>query len=86
MGAFGRLAALYDIHGNAPALEAVLAEVRAAGNELIVVGGDVVPGPMPTESYPQAAEFASGNVLAPPSEATMLAACERIAIMSPAIS
>lgn len=46
----GRVAALYDIHGNLPALEAVLADVRAAGVERIVVGGDVLPGPMPRES------------------------------------
>ncbi len=45
-----RVAALYDVHGNLPALEAVLEEVRAAGVELIVVGGDVVPGPMPVET------------------------------------
>jgi len=45
-----RIAALYDIHGNLPALEAVLAEVRAAGVDRIVVGGDVMPGPMPDES------------------------------------
>jgi putative phosphoesterase len=37
-----RVAALYDIHGNLPALEAVLAEVDA---DLVVVGGDVAPGP-----------------------------------------
>lgn len=42
-----RVAALYDIHGNLPALEAVLAEVRQAGVDEIVVGGDVHPGPMP---------------------------------------
>lgn len=44
-----RVAALYDIHGNLPALEATLAGVRAANVDLIVVGGDVVPGPMPRE-------------------------------------
>ncbi len=42
-----RVAALYDVHGNLPALEAALAEVRAAGAHHVVVGGDVVPGPMP---------------------------------------
>jgi putative phosphoesterase len=36
------VAALYDIHGNLPALEAVLAEVPA--DATIVVGGDVVAG------------------------------------------
>lgn len=45
-----RVAALYDIHGNLPALEAVLDEVRQAGVDLVVVGGDVVPGPMPRET------------------------------------
>lgn len=44
------IAALYDIHGNLPALEAVLADVANANVELILVGGDVVPGPMPVES------------------------------------
>lgn len=45
-----RVAALYDIHGNLPALEAVLAEVRAANVDLIVVGGDVLPGPLARET------------------------------------
>src|SRR2546423_5150657 len=45
-----RLAALYDVHGNLPALEAVLQEVRRAGVDRVVVGGDVVPGPMPHET------------------------------------
>jgi predicted phosphodiesterase len=45
-----RIAAIYDIHGNLPALEAVLEEIRHAGAEHIVVGGDVVPGPMPCEA------------------------------------
>ena len=45
-----RVAALYDIHGNLPALEAVLADVDRAGVDRIVIGGDVVPGPMPRET------------------------------------
>ena len=45
-----RVAAIYDIHGNLPALEAVLREIRRAGVDLVVVGGDVVPGPMPRET------------------------------------
>lgn len=45
-----RVAALYDIHANLPALEAVLQEVLAAEVDQIVVGGDVVPGPMPRET------------------------------------
>ena len=45
-----RTAALYDIHGNLPALEAVLVDIQRAGVDHIVVGGDVLPGPMPRES------------------------------------
>jgi predicted phosphodiesterase len=37
--------ALYDIHGNVDALDAVLADPRAAAPDAVVVGGDVVPGP-----------------------------------------
>jgi putative phosphoesterase len=42
-----RVAALYDVHGNLPALEAVLAEAAA---DVIVAGGDVVGGPFPAET------------------------------------
>jgi putative phosphoesterase len=41
------VAAIYDIHGNLPALEAVLAEIHGLDVDQIVVGGDVLPGPMP---------------------------------------
>lgn len=44
-----RVAALYDIHGNLPALEAVLDEISREAVDQIVVGGDIVPGPMPRE-------------------------------------
>lgn len=44
-----RIAALYDIHGNLPALEAVIAAVRGERVDAIVIGGDVIPGPMPRE-------------------------------------
>ena len=44
-----RIAALYDIHGNLPALEAVLADVKEAEADTLLIGGDVVPGPMPSE-------------------------------------
>jgi putative phosphoesterase len=45
-----RVAAIYDIHANHPALEAVLQDVSQAEVDLIVVGGDVIPGPMPRET------------------------------------
>jgi len=45
-----QVGALYDIHGNLPALEAVLDDLRQAEVEVIMIGGDVVPGPMPCET------------------------------------
>ena len=45
-----RVAVLDDIHGNLPALDAVLEEVAQARVDRIVVGGDVVPGPMGPET------------------------------------
>ena len=48
--ATARIAAIYDIHGNLPALEAVLQDIRRAEVDQIVVGGDVLPGPMPRET------------------------------------
>ena len=43
------VAVLCDIHGNLPALDAVLAELRADPPDAVVVGGDVAAGPMPLE-------------------------------------
>jgi predicted phosphodiesterase len=45
-----RVAVLCDVHGNLPALDAVLDEIRREGIDQIVVGGDLVPGPMPRET------------------------------------
>ncbi len=45
-----RVAALYDIHGMADALGAVLADVERADVDAIVVGGDTVGGPQPAET------------------------------------
>lgn len=59
-----RVAALYDVHGNLPALEAVLDEVEA---DAILVGGDVASGPFPRESlerlqaYGPRVHFVRGN-------------------------
>ena len=46
-----RVAALYDVHGNLPALEAVLADVEQERVETIVSGGDLVLGPYPVEVF-----------------------------------
>ncbi len=42
-----RIAALYDVHGNLPALEAVLADVEEVGVDAVVCGGDALWGPFP---------------------------------------
>jgi predicted phosphodiesterase len=45
------IALLYDIHGNLPALEAVLAEAESAGSTRYVLGGDYASmGPWPRET------------------------------------
>jgi len=44
-----RVAALYDIHGNLPALEAVIEALRQEAVDRVVIGGDVIPGPMSRE-------------------------------------
>jgi predicted phosphodiesterase len=60
-----RVAALYDVHGNAPALEAVLADVGDV--DAVVFGGDLVWGAWPHETLELAlslgdrARFIMGN-------------------------
>ena len=44
-----RVAAISDIHGNLPALEAVLAEIDGEGVDEIVVAGDTAHGPWAAE-------------------------------------
>lgn len=62
-----KIAALYDIHGNLPALNAVLEELEEIQPDLIVVGGDIVSGPMPAQTLERLAQlgnqvcFISGN-------------------------
>jgi predicted phosphodiesterase len=62
-----RVAAIYDIHGNLPALDAVLREIRQARADHVVVGGDVLPGPMPRQTLARLfaldipAQFIYGN-------------------------
>jgi putative phosphoesterase len=44
-----QVAALYDVHGNLPALEAALADAESSDIDLFVLGGDLALGPMPLE-------------------------------------
>ena len=55
-----RVAALYDVHGNLPALEAVLAEV--AESDVIVIGGDVVGGASDAETVRRLQQLGSRAV------------------------
>ena len=61
------VAVLCDIHGNAPALDAVLAELAAEPPDAVVIGGDVAAGPMPLEvlarlrALPWPLHFLRGN-------------------------
>ena len=60
-----RVAALHDIHGNLPALEAVLADVDREDVDTIVCGGDTVLGAQPAECLElvrqREARFVRGN-------------------------
>ena len=60
------MAAISDIHGNLPALEAVLAEIADEHFDLVVCCGDVASGPMPAETIERLmeldkVEFVRGN-------------------------
>jgi predicted phosphodiesterase len=45
-----RIAAIGDVHGNLPALEAVMEEINEENVDGIVVCGDTIAGPLPTET------------------------------------
>ena len=61
-----RVAAISDIHGNLPALEAVLADIEREGVDTVVVVGDTISGPWPAEVFDLLAEVGAlvvrGNV------------------------
>ncbi len=61
-----RVAVLSDVHGNATALAAVLAELEEIGPDVVVFGGDLTWGAEPVETYRLAAAlenalFVRGN-------------------------
>jgi putative phosphoesterase len=62
-----RIAVIADVHGNAPALEAVLAEIDRETPDVVVVAGDVAGGPQQSEVLDRLmgldrARFVRGNV------------------------
>jgi putative phosphoesterase len=68
-----RIAALYDVHGNLPALEAVLAELEREPVDEVVFGGDLTWGPQPHETLEtvrsvENASFVRGNADRDPDE------------------
>jgi putative phosphoesterase len=60
-----KVAVIADVHGNAPALRAVLDEIEREQVDLIVSCGDLTWGPLPEETYELArgleARFVRGN-------------------------
>jgi putative phosphoesterase len=58
----GRVAVLSDVHGNAVALAAVLAEVDREQPDLLVFGGDLTWGAQPMATYELAAARAERSV------------------------
>lgn len=62
-----RVAVLCDIHGNLPALRAVLEDVAREQVDALVIGGDAVAGPLPVETIERLmalgdrARFVRGN-------------------------
>jgi putative phosphoesterase len=58
-----RLGLISDLHGNPFALDAVLAELRAAGVDQLVCLGDIAPGPRPAETVQRIREFECPVVL-----------------------
>ncbi|MGH3134402.1 MAG: metallophosphoesterase family protein [Gaiellaceae bacterium] len=58
-----RVAALNDIHGNLPALDAVLSEVEREGVNAIVCGGDVIGGPFAVEVLDRLTSLANARFL-----------------------
>ncbi len=62
-----RIAVIADVHGNAPALEAVLAQIEREAPDVVVVAGDVAGGPQQGDVLDrlmalQGARFVRGNV------------------------
>src|SRR5215211_7622631 len=53
-----RVAVIADVHGNAPAFEAVIAEIRERQPDVVVSCGDLSWGPLPRETLALARELA----------------------------
>jgi predicted phosphodiesterase len=58
-----RVAALYDVEGNLPALDAVLAELDGLQPDVVVFGGDLYCGAQPVEVIDRARSLATARFL-----------------------
>ena len=70
------VAALYDVHGNAPALEAVLRELEAVAPDAVVFGGDLAGGALPRETIALARAVPNARHVQGNCEREMLAGTE----------
>lgn len=57
------IAALYDIHGNIDALDAVLDEILVEKVDRVVIGGDIAWGPFPRETVARIRELGGVSVI-----------------------
>jgi predicted phosphodiesterase len=58
-----RVAVLNDVHGNLPALEAVLADVEREQPDAIVFGGDIIAGPMPRQTLERVRSLGNARLI-----------------------
>jgi predicted phosphodiesterase len=58
-----RVATLNDVHGNLPALDAVLADVEREQPDAIVFGGDIIAGPMPRETLARVRSLSNAHLI-----------------------
>jgi predicted phosphodiesterase len=58
-----RVAAVNDVHGNLPALEAVLDELERERPDAVVFGGDIIAGPMPRETLERVRSLGNAHLI-----------------------
>ncbi len=72
-----KIAALNDIHGNLPALQAVLVELDEIQPDLIILGGDIVSGPMPRQTLERLSQLGNRvQALRGNADREVVAACD----------
>jgi putative phosphoesterase len=77
-----RVAAISDIHGNLPALEAVLADIEREGVDEIVVAGDTISGPWAAECFDLTAE-ADARIVRGNADREVIERSDRFGLLAP---